>query len=70
MRHAYCAVLPIAPLPGPPLPLNPFRPGPTNYGPTPEAASPWLQLALYCASGIGERRAVGGLTAAVTPKHC
>ncbi|GBF94849.1 hypothetical protein Rsub_08021 [Raphidocelis subcapitata] len=53
MRHAYCAVLPIAPLPGPPLPLNPFRPGPTNYGPTPEAASPWLQLALYCASGMG-----------------
>lgn len=55
MAHAYCAVLPISPLPGAPLPLSPFRPGPTHFGPTPEAASPWLHLALYCASGRGPR---------------
>ena len=45
--HAYCAVVPAAPLPGPPLPLAPGLPGPAYYGPVGGAAGPWLQLALY-----------------------
>ncbi|BDA48371.1 Protein FAM91A1 [Coccomyxa sp. Obi] len=53
LSHAYVAVVPIAPLPYPPLPLAPNRPGPTNFGPTAEAATPWVQLALYTAMRSG-----------------
>ncbi|KAK9917406.1 hypothetical protein WJX75_004000 [Coccomyxa subellipsoidea] len=53
LSHAYIAVVPIAPLPYPPLPLAPNRPGPTNFGPTAEAATPWMQLALYMAMRAG-----------------
>jgi hypothetical protein len=67
MAHAYCAVLPIAPLPGPSLPLSAFRPGPTHYGPSPEAASPWLQLALYAASRSGARAGGGVRVVVVAP---
>jgi hypothetical protein len=53
LQHAYAAVVPIAPLPPPALPLPPFGPGPAFYGPSPEAASPWLPLALYSAARCG-----------------
>ncbi|CAK0785595.1 hypothetical protein CVIRNUC_008805 [Coccomyxa viridis] len=53
LSHAYAAVVPIAPLPYPPLPLAPNRPGPTNFGPTAEAATPWVQLAMYTAMRAG-----------------
>lgn len=32
--------------------------GPISYGPTPIAATPWMQLALYTASGLGPRSLV------------
>ncbi|KAG2497046.1 hypothetical protein HYH03_005046 [Edaphochlamys debaryana] len=53
LHHAYCAVVPIAPLPPPVLPLSPHAPGPAYYGPSLEAASPWLSLALYSAARSG-----------------
>ena len=53
--HAYCAVVPAAPLPGPPLPLAPGLPGPAYYGPIGGAAGPWLQLALYIEARLGMR---------------
>ncbi|MEW5307506.1 MAG: hypothetical protein WDW36_009896, partial [Sanguina aurantia] len=53
LSHAYCAVVPITPLPFPPLPLHPTARGPAYFGPTLEAASPWMQLALYSAARSG-----------------
>ncbi|MEW5317390.1 MAG: hypothetical protein WDW38_008689 [Sanguina aurantia] len=53
LSHAYCAVVPITPLPFPPLPLHPMTRGPAYFGPTLEAASPWMQLALYSAARSG-----------------
>lgn len=53
LSHAYAAVVPIYPLPYPPLPLpvpgapGPPGPCPTNFGPTGDAATPWLQLAVW-----------------------
>ena len=59
LSHAYAAVVPIHPLPFPPLPLPlptsvpPAGPRPTNFGPTGDAATPWLQLAMWTALGRG-----------------
>lgn len=51
LEHSYSVVVPVAGLPYPPLPLSLERPGPTNYGPIPAAMTPWMQLALYRATG-------------------
>ncbi|KAG1655890.1 hypothetical protein FOA52_006088 [Chlamydomonas sp. UWO 241] len=53
LHHAYCAVLPAAPLPGPPPPIVPGQPGPAYYGAAADAAGPWLQLAVYTAAKCG-----------------
>lgn len=59
LSHSYGVVLPITSLAFPPLPLSAARPtSPVNYGPPPAAQTPWLQLALYTALGVGPQSLV------------
>ncbi|GAX73682.1 hypothetical protein CEUSTIGMA_g1133.t1 [Chlamydomonas eustigma] len=58
LYHAYCAVVPAAPLPGPTLPLGPEQPGPAYFGHLGAAAGPWMQLTLYCKAQCGPKSVV------------